>query len=239
MIDFAEYGTGAKVSVLGDIDSFRILILEIFTGKRPTDTSFQESFSLHHFVKRSLPKGVVELLDKTALDCEMPGTGTKGEECWTNLNKEQVECLFSILEIGVACSVESPKDRLTMRQVYSKLILIAATILGNETDKLALLGFKSCITEDPSRVLTSWNNSVHFCRWTGVKCDLRQERVISLNLKGLRLAGTVSGHLGNLSLLNSLDLAENSFHDEIPQELSKLSRIQYLNLSLSNRGNSS
>ncbi|MCD9640511.1 hypothetical protein HAX54_025864 [Datura stramonium] len=92
----------------------------------------------------------------------------------------------------------------------------SAAFLGNETDKLALLGFKSQITEDPSRVFASWNHSVHFCKWTGVKCGLRRERVIRLNLKGLRLAGTVSGHLGNLSFANYLDLAENSFHDEIP-----------------------
>ncbi|WMV21069.1 hypothetical protein MTR67_014454 [Solanum verrucosum] len=36
-------------------------------------------------------------------------------------------------------------------------------------------------------------------------------------------------NLRNLSLLNSLDLAENSFHDEIPQQLSRLSRHQNLN----------
>ena len=47
----------------------------------------------------------------------------------------------------------------------------SAAFLGNETDKLALLGFKSQITEDPSRVFTSWNDSVCFCQWVGVKCD--------------------------------------------------------------------
>nr|XP_016473311.1 PREDICTED: putative receptor-like protein kinase At3g47110 [Nicotiana tabacum] len=112
----------------------------------------------------------------------------------------------------------------------------AATLLGNETDKLALLGFKSEITEDPSGVLASWNDSVNFCLWTGVRCGLRQERVISLNLKGLSLAGPVSAHLGNLSLLNSLDLAENSFHDQIPRQLSKLTRLQNLNLSFNYLG---
>ncbi|KAF3671531.1 putative dehydrodolichyl diphosphate synthase 2-like [Capsicum annuum] len=119
-----EYGTGAKVSMLGDMYSFGILILEIFTGKRPTDTMFQESFSLHHFVTRALPKGVMELLDRRALDCEMTGKATNEKECWANLNKQQVECLISVFEIGVACSAESPRDRLTMRQVYSKLTLI-------------------------------------------------------------------------------------------------------------------
>ncbi|KAG5617833.1 hypothetical protein H5410_017657, partial [Solanum commersonii] len=107
----------------------------------------------------------------------------------------------------------------------------SAAFLGNETDKLALLGFKSQITEDPSRVFVSWNDSVHFCQWTGVKCGLRHVRVIRLNLKGLRLAGTISDHLGNLSFLNSLDLAENAFHEKIPQQLSRLPRLQYLNLS--------
>ncbi|KAF3667505.1 putative receptor-like protein kinase [Capsicum annuum] len=106
-----------------------------------------------------------------------------------------------------------------------------AAFHGNETDELGLLGFKSQITEDPSRVFASWNEFVHFCRWTGVKCGPRQERVISLNLKGLSLAGIISGHLGNLSLLSSLDLAENSFHDKIPPQLSRLTRLQYLNLS--------
>uniref|UniRef100_M1DAJ1 Receptor kinase n=1 Tax=Solanum tuberosum TaxID=4113 RepID=M1DAJ1_SOLTU len=35
--------------------------------------------------------------------------------------------------------------------------------------------------------------------------------------------GSDSGHIGNLSLLNSLDLAKNAFHDKIPQQLSRLS----------------
>ncbi|KAM3381441.1 hypothetical protein P3S68_007014 [Capsicum galapagoense] len=114
---------------------------------------------------------------------------------------------------------------------FSLKYAAAAAFHGNETDKLALLGFKSQITEDPSRVFASWNESVYFCRWTGVKCGPRQERVIDMNLKGLNLADIISGHLGNLSLLSSLDLAENSFHDEIPPHLSRLTRLQYLNWS--------
>uniref|UniRef100_A0A7N2MQN4 Leucine-rich repeat-containing N-terminal plant-type domain-containing protein n=1 Tax=Quercus lobata TaxID=97700 RepID=A0A7N2MQN4_QUELO len=34
----------------------------------------------------------------------------------------------------------------------------------NETDHQALLAFKRKITHDPTNVLSSWNNSFHFCK---------------------------------------------------------------------------
>ncbi|XWS07654.1 hypothetical protein CRYUN_Cryun41cG0008000 [Craigia yunnanensis] len=43
---------------------------------------------------------------------------------------------------------------------------VSADVLGrNETDRLALLEFKSMITGDPQGVLSSWNESIHFCQW--------------------------------------------------------------------------
>ena len=89
----AEYGMGSKVSILGDVYSFGILILEIFTGRRPTDTSFQASSSLHHMVETALPEKVMEILEKTTF-----------QEYWGNIKKEEMEFLVNILEIGVACS---------------------------------------------------------------------------------------------------------------------------------------
>ncbi|PHT53627.1 LRR receptor-like serine/threonine-protein kinase EFR [Capsicum baccatum] len=160
------------------------------------------------------------------------------EEPITILDR-QVVCLFLDVLHGVTLhhfelgyKFENLRTLISVvPSLLASLEIRAAAFHGNETDKLALLGFKSQITEDPSRVFASWNESVHFCRWTGVKCGPRQERVIDMNLKGLNLAGIISGHLGNLSLLSSLDLAENSFHDEIPPHLSRLTRLQYLNRS--------
>ncbi|KAL2553474.1 putative LRR receptor-like serine/threonine-protein kinase [Forsythia ovata] len=107
----------------------------------------------------------------------------------------------------------------------------AADTPGNETDKLALLAFKSQITEDPIGVLASWNDSLHLCNWTGVMCSNDQRRVTSLNLQGKRLAGTLSSYVGNFTFIYLLDLSGNSFHGEIPPELGNLRRIQNLNLS--------
>nr|ABI34387.1 Leucine rich repeat containing protein, putative [Solanum demissum] len=123
-----EYGMVNNVSALGDMYSFGILILEIFTGRRPTDTLFQASSSPHHFVETVLPEKVLEILDKTTFHGEM-SKATNVKEYWGSIKKEEMECLVSILEIGVACSAESPRDRLTVTQVYSKLTLMREQFL--------------------------------------------------------------------------------------------------------------
>ncbi|KAG5617707.1 hypothetical protein H5410_017531 [Solanum commersonii] len=128
MVVFLEYGMVNKVSALGDMYSFGILIWEIFTGRRPTDTLFQASSSPHYFVETALPEKVMEILDKTTFHGEM-SKATNVKEYWGSIKKEEMECLVSILEIGVACSAESPRDRLTVTQVYSKLTLMREQFL--------------------------------------------------------------------------------------------------------------
>ncbi|GFS29423.1 leucine-rich repeat protein kinase family protein [Actinidia rufa] len=100
----------------------------------------------------------------------------------------------------------------------------------NETDMQALLAIRDRIPEDPFRVFSSWNNSLHFCKWEGVICSHRHQRVSVLNLSSLKLAGTLSPHIGNLTFLREINLWNNSFHGVIPQEVGRLFRLQYLSL---------
>nr|GEU78811.1 protein kinase-like domain-containing protein [Tanacetum cinerariifolium] len=102
---------------------------------------------------------------------------------------------------------------------------------GNETDHLALLSFKSKITQDPYQVLTSWNHSYHFCDWSGISCGKRHKRVIALRLGSKGLEGSLSTHVGNLSFLRELYLRNNSFQGTIPHELGRLSRLRILYLN--------
>ncbi|XP_021973645.1 receptor kinase-like protein Xa21 [Helianthus annuus] len=101
---------------------------------------------------------------------------------------------------------------------------------GNETDHHALLKIKSMITRDPYGALTSWNTSLHFCDWYGVKCGKRHRRVTFVALQSLGLEGSLSPHVGNLSFLRVFSLANNSFQGAIPHEIGNLNRLTILYL---------
>jgi len=102
---------------------------------------------------------------------------------------------------------------------------------GNETEHLALLKFKESISNDPSRIMLSWNTSTHFCNWHGITCNSVLQRVTELNLKGYKLKGFISPYVGNLSHMTYFNIGNNSFYGEIPQEIGKLSKLQYLSVA--------
>ncbi|KAG2312534.1 hypothetical protein Bca52824_024091 [Brassica carinata] len=115
---------------------------------------------------------------------------------------------------------------------FGALMLLETSGNSLETDKQALLKFKSQVSEEKKVLLSSWNNSYSLCRWTGVTCGRKHKRVTGLDLGGFQLGGVISPFIGNLSFLISLDLPDNSFGGIIPQELGNLFRLHYLNMSL-------
>ncbi|XP_058771467.1 probable LRR receptor-like serine/threonine-protein kinase At3g47570 isoform X3 [Vicia villosa] len=100
------------------------------------------------------------------------------------------------------------------------------------TDESSLLAFKSSITLDPNNPMVhNWSTSSSLCTWVGVICDEHHGRVHTLNLSKMRLKGTISPQLGNLSFLVNLNLQDNGFTGELPQSLFRLHRLKFLDLS--------
>eukprot|EP00257_Ricinus_communis_P015779 XP_015573758.1 putative receptor-like protein kinase At3g47110 [Ricinus communis] len=140
-----EYGIGCAASKEGDVYSFGILLLEIFSGRKPTDEMFKDGLNLHDFVKAALPQRLVQIVDQSLLAAEIQETNAlrlaTDEEDHQNLMKEgeytnmswlraDIEnCLFSILVIGLNCSSSSPRGRMSMKDVTRQLHLIKNAFL--------------------------------------------------------------------------------------------------------------
>ncbi|KAI3474438.1 hypothetical protein Pfo_029299 [Paulownia fortunei] len=102
---------------------------------------------------------------------------------------------------------------------------------GNPIDLMALLDIKNRITEDPLGIMASWDDSEHYCNWTGVTCDPFNRRITILDLKSQKLVGSLPPSIGNLTFLTGINLRNNGFQGGIPQEIGLLSRLKHLNLT--------
>ncbi|PKI69219.1 hypothetical protein CRG98_010356 [Punica granatum] len=129
-----EYGAGAEVSINGDVYSYGILVLEMFTGKRPTDNMFGDGLNLHSFAKAALPEQVLQIIDPVLLGESQNKDDSRGirrsQRSHERLLKIQ-ECLVSIVEIGVVCSSEVLRDRMSMGDVAAALQAVRNKLLGS------------------------------------------------------------------------------------------------------------
>ncbi|KAJ9683792.1 hypothetical protein PVL29_016338 [Vitis rotundifolia] len=96
--------------------------------------------------------------------------------------------------------------------------LSSTPTFGNETDKLASLTIKHYLVDFPNGVLSSWNDSLHFCQ------------VTTLRLEDQSLGGSLPP-IGNLTFLRELVLSNNHLHGTIPSDIGLLRQMQHLNLS--------
>ncbi|CAN6715856.1 unnamed protein product [Malus baccata var. baccata] len=127
-----ENGMGGQVSTLGDVYSFGILLLEMFTGKRPTDAMFKDGLSIHQFTASSMHDHVLEIIDPSLLnegedDDDRCGNETKERPFTRYLEQSPVqgrrleECLVSVMQLGLACSAITPGERMLMNVVVNKM----------------------------------------------------------------------------------------------------------------------
>ena len=128
----------------------------MFTGRRPTNDMFRDGLNLHNFVKMAIPKRLVQIVDPQLLPREATEMGAatttimakekadnnddnaneiEVEEAYNNEESKQIDAnmqklLLSIFNIGILCSMESPKERMSMEEVLKELQLIKTTFVG-------------------------------------------------------------------------------------------------------------
>lgn len=114
----AEYGMGSRISTEGDVYSYGIVLLEMLTGKSPTDESFHDGFTLHKYVEEALPR-IGEVLDAD-LSEEVADLTSRTRARNTEVHK----CIFQLLNLGLLCSQEAPNDRPSIQYVYAEIVQV-------------------------------------------------------------------------------------------------------------------
>ena len=123
---------GNEVSTYGDVYSYGILLLEMFTGKRLTENTLQDNLNLHEFVKAALPEQIIHIIDPILLrergDEETVMNETHSE---SRIGSTKIqECLILILEIGVAWSMEFHRERMSISSIIVELHSIRQELIG-------------------------------------------------------------------------------------------------------------
>ena len=118
---------GSQLSTNGDVYSFGILLLEMLTGRRPTNKLFKDDLNIHNFVKLALPGRVMEIVDHSIFN--EVGESDNMATSWSDWTSGHTECLILFFQIGLACSAESPIDRMDMSRVSLELLSIRRQII--------------------------------------------------------------------------------------------------------------
>jgi hypothetical protein len=113
-----EYGLGNEVSIHGDVYSYGILLLDVFTG-RPTSSEFGEDLSLHRHVEMALPDQAANVIDQDLLRATQSVKGIAQNYHGTEEN--EIGCIISVLKVGIMCSEETPTDRINIGDALREL----------------------------------------------------------------------------------------------------------------------
>lgn len=97
--------------------SFGVTLLELFTGKSPTDEYFTGEQNLVKWVESCFPADVMEVIDfklsKLCMDLEY-------ERHIISLDKQK-DCLIKVIGVALLCTMNSPTNRIDMKDAVSKL----------------------------------------------------------------------------------------------------------------------
>ncbi|CAL4987287.1 unnamed protein product [Urochloa decumbens] len=114
-----EYGDGRQVSSCGDVFSFGVLLLEMFTGKAPTDAMFVDGLTLQSYIEMAFPERLMEIVDPVLVSTDE--TITRKQQHRSNGWGEIDNAISSVTRLALSCSKLTPSERISMRYAADEL----------------------------------------------------------------------------------------------------------------------
>ncbi|XP_074279753.1 uncharacterized protein LOC141605022 [Silene latifolia] len=115
-----EYGLGSESTKEGDVYSYGILLLELMTGKSPTDSMFKEGYSLHLHARGALPDQVLQIVDPSLEEDNLIEEADDRRAIQDELQR-RLECITTVISVGVSCSNHLPQERMKIVDARSRL----------------------------------------------------------------------------------------------------------------------
>lgn len=108
---------GKQASIQGDVYSYGVLVLEIVTGRPPTDVLVHEGSSLHEWVKRQYPYKLDNVVEKALQRLSPSGHYHHHNQC----DKIWQDVILELIEMGLLCTQHNPFTRPTMLDVAQEM----------------------------------------------------------------------------------------------------------------------
>ncbi|XP_022767790.1 receptor-like protein 12 [Durio zibethinus] len=116
--------------------------------------------------------------------------------------------------------------------VFISINVVCVSAQCQSDQRQLLLKLKRSLNSTSLGKLVKWNHTTDCCSWDGVSCD-EGGRVIGLNLSNQSISGAIenSSSLFSLKHLQRLDLSYNRLSSAFPSGFDKFANLSYLNLS--------
>uniref|UniRef100_A0A0E0EWR5 non-specific serine/threonine protein kinase n=1 Tax=Oryza meridionalis TaxID=40149 RepID=A0A0E0EWR5_9ORYZ len=105
-----EHGMGAEISPRGDVYNYGVLVLQMLTGKEPTDAIFDGTTSLPKYVEMAYPDKLSPIVDAAVI------ANSGGGEETINM------FIAPVAKIGLACCRDNASQRMDFGDIVKELV---------------------------------------------------------------------------------------------------------------------